>query len=93
MKKEKYNNYDKYVSDKCKICNGKLYVKIFKNKRDKRQVGLYCSECEKYVRFLTDNDVFYYVGVGCIIVNNYGPLYKSKLNKLKDIANLNYVNS
>lgn len=90
MRKEKFNDYDKFVSDRCKHCNGKLYVKIFKNKVDKKQIGLYCSRCNKYIRFLTENDVFYYVGVGCRIVNEYGPLYKSKLNKLKGITNLNY---
>ena len=53
-------------------------------------MGLYCSKCGKWHKFINDDDVFYYVGVGCRIVNEYGPLYKSKLNKLKGIANLNY---
>ena len=44
------------------------------------------SKCGKYHKFINDDDVFYYVGVGCRIVNKYGPLFKTKLYQLKDIA-------
>ena len=53
-------------------------------------MGLYCSECNKYVRFINDNDVFYYVGLGCKIENTYGPLNKTRLYKLRNITNLYY---
>ena len=42
---------------------------------------------------MTEDDVFYYVGVGCKIVNQYGPLYKTKLYKLKNITNIYYTHS
>ena len=56
-------------------------------------MGLYCTECNKYVRFVNDDDVFYYVGVGCKVVNEYGPLYRTKLNRLKNITNITYQNN
>lgn len=53
-------------------------------------MGLYCSKCGKYHKFINDDDVFYYVGVGCRIVNKYGNLYNTRLYQLKDIVSLNY---
>ena len=51
-------------------------------------MGLYCSKCNKYHKFINDDDVFYYVGVGCKIVNTYGSLYYTKLYQLKDVTNI-----
>lgn len=89
--KLKYNKYyDENLSSKCKYCKSKLYIKIFRNRDQKRQIGLYCSKCGRYHKFITDDDVFYYVGTGCRIVNKYGPLYNTRLYQLKDITNLCY---
>ena len=90
-RKSRQDYYDENLSSKCRSCNKKLYVKIFRNKANRRQMGLYCSKCGKWHKFLNDDDVFYYVGVGCRIVNNYGSLYNTKLYKLKDITNLKYT--
>lgn len=82
------NNWDSNLSSKCKYCKSKLYIKVFKNKANLRQMGLYCSRCQKWHRFINDDDVFYYVGVGCRIINTYGNLYGTKLYQLKNITNI-----
>ena len=84
----KMYKYDENLSSKCKSCNGKLIIKIFRNKANQRQMGLYCSKCGKYHKFINDDDVFYYVGVGCRIKNTYGNLYGTKIYQLKDITNI-----
>ena len=89
-KTNKDQYYDENLSSKCKYCKRKLYIKIFRNKNNKRQMGLYCSKCGKYHKFINDDDVYYYVGVGCRIVNKYGPLYNTRLYPLKNITNLYY---
>lgn len=88
-KDDLYDKYDDILSSKCKYCKSKLYVKIFKNKVNKMQIGLYCTKCNKWHKFINEDDVFYYVGCKCKIVNAYGNLYKTKLYQLKNIINLN----
>lgn len=74
-----YKNYEENVSTKCKYCNNKLYVKIFKNKIKKLQIGLYCSKCNKWHKFINENDVSYYVGCKCKVLNTYGSLKETSL--------------
>lgn len=91
-KQSKYDPYEKYedaTSTKCKYCKNKLYVKVFKNKVNKMQIGLYCTKCNKWHKFINEDDVFYYVGCKCKIVNTYGDLYKTKLYQLRNVTNIN----
>ena len=74
---------------KSKCCRAKLYIKIFRNKANMLQIGLYCSKCQKWDKFVDENDVFYYVGCRCRVLNTYGSLYGTRLYQLKDIIELN----
>lgn len=71
------------LDKKCKICDGELVVRIYKNKAKQRQQGLYCSMCGKYNKFLTNDEVFYCAGKGYKIINTFGSLLDTKLKNLK----------
>ena len=93
FKRKVYKNEDAMgwkddLGTKCKYCRHKLYIKIFKNSASLMQIGLYCSKCQKWHSFINEDDVFYYVGCKCRIVNTYGNLYGTKLYQLKGIANI-----
>ena len=62
-KQSKYDPYEKYedaTSTKCKYCKNKLYVKIFKNKVNKMQIGLYCTKCNKWHKFINEDGTYTY---------------------------------
>ena len=84
--------YDENTNSKSKCCNKKLEIRIFKNRSNNRQMGLYCSKCGKYHKFINDDDVYYYVGVGCKIVNTYGDLKGTKIYYLRSITNISPIN-
>lgn len=69
---------------RCKLCNSLNYIKIFKNKAENRQQGLYCSSCGKYQKFLTNKEVYYYVGIGLKLVNTFGDLSNTPLRQLNN---------
>lgn len=78
--------------ERCKLCNNKNYIKIFKNKAGNRQQGLYCSCCGKYQKFITNKEVYYYVGKNLKLINTFGDLKNTPLKYLnnslrKDIKN------
>lgn len=66
--------------EKCKKCNGELEIKIYRNRGGYRQQGLYCKECGKYYKFLTNQEVGEYFKKGYSINNTYGNLSDTKLN-------------
>ena len=90
-KNEDIMNWTDETGTKCKYCKGKFYIKIFRNKSNSIQIGLYCSKCQKWHSFINEDDVFYYVGCKCRIVNNYGDLRNTKLYQLKGITNIDPV--
>ena len=94
FKRKEFKNEDAMgwkdeLGTKCRYCRGKLYIKIFKNSAFLMQIGLYCSKCNKWHSFINEDDVFYYVGCKCRIVNQYGDLSHTKLNQLRYVTDLN----
>lgn len=71
------------VTTKCNKCKSKFYIRIFKNKINKLQIGLYCTRCNKWYKFINEEDVPYYVGCKCRVKNEYGNLYDTKLYQIQ----------
>ena len=78
MKKEELIKLPK----KCSLCDGELYVHIYKNKAGMKQQGLYCSICEKYYKFLSNREVYYCKNTGLKVKNSYGDLSQTDLWRL-----------
>ena len=70
------------LPERCKICEGSLIVRIYKNRTGGRQQGLYCGKCGKYHKFLTNDEVYYAAGKDYRIINEYGNLGQTPLKNL-----------
>ena len=70
------------LPSRCRICEGSLIVKIYKNSVGGKQQGLYCGKCGKYHKFLTNDEVFWCAGNDYKIENTYGDLSQTALKNL-----------
>ena len=66
---------------KCKKCNGELEIRIFANKSGRRQQGIYCLNCGKWHKFISNREVGNYYSNGYPLKNTYGDLNNTKLRK------------